>query len=66
MSLFLHPILFSKSLISFVKEPSHFSMLEAKLWYNKAETKSVKVAKMVKFIKTCILADLILVIFSTP
>ena len=28
-------------------------MLEAKLWYNKAEMKNVKVAKMVEFIKTC-------------
>ena len=28
-------------------------MLEAKLWQNKTETKNVKVAKMVEFIKTC-------------
>ena len=28
-------------------------MLEFKLWYNKTETKNVKVAKMVEFIKTC-------------
>ena len=32
------------------KEPSHSSMLEAKLWHNKTETKNVKVAKMVEFI----------------
>ena len=35
------------------KEPSHFSMLESKLWHNKTEIKNVKVAKMVEFIKTC-------------
>ena len=28
-------------------------MLESKLWHNKTETKNVKFAKMVKFIKTC-------------
>ena len=28
-------------------------MLESKLWHNKSETKNVKVAKMVEFIKTC-------------
>ena len=28
-------------------------MLEAKLWHNKTETKNVKVAKMVQFVKTC-------------
>ena len=28
-------------------------MLEAKLWHNKTETKNVKVAKMMEFIKTC-------------
>ena len=31
----------------------HFSMLDAKLWYNEKETKNVKVAKMVEFNKTC-------------
>ena len=30
-----------------------FTMPEAKLWYNKTETKNVKVAKTVEFIKTC-------------
>ena len=35
-----------------VKEPSHFSMLESKLWHNKAETENVKPAKIVEFIKT--------------
>ena len=34
------------------KEPSHFSMLRSKLWYNKTETKNIKVAKMVEFILT--------------
>ena len=29
-----------------VKEPSHSSMLEAKLWHIKTETKNVKVAKI--------------------
>ena len=28
-------------------------MLEAKLWHIKTEIKNVKVAKMVKFVKTC-------------
>ena len=28
-------------------------MLEAKLWHNKTETENVKVAYIVKFIKTC-------------
>ena len=28
-------------------------MLEAKLWHNKTETKNVKAANMVEFIKTC-------------
>ena len=28
-------------------------MIESKLWHNKTETKNVKVAKMVEFIKTC-------------
>ena len=28
-------------------------MLKAELWHNKTETKNVKVAKMVEFIKTC-------------
>ena len=42
-------ILFSEN----VKEPSHFSILESKLWHNKTETKNVKVAKMVEFIKAC-------------
>ena len=41
------------SFISQVKEPSHFSMLETKLWHNKTEIKNVKVAKMMEFIKTC-------------
>ena len=31
--------------ILLVKEPSHFSMLESKLWHNKIETTNVKVAK---------------------
>ena len=39
--------------ILLVKEPSHFSMLEAKLWHNETEIKNVKVAKIVEFIKTC-------------
>ena len=47
MYLFLHTIRFSQDFISYVKEPSHFSMLEAKLWHNKTETKNVKVVKMV-------------------
>ena len=28
-------------------------MLETKLWHNKIDTKNVKVAKMMEFIKTC-------------
>ena len=28
-------------------------MLEVKLWHNKTETKNVKIAKTVEFIKTC-------------
>ena len=28
-------------------------MFESKLWHKKTETKNVKVAKMVEFIKTC-------------
>ena len=36
-----------------VKGPSRFSLLEAKLWHNKAKTKNIKAAKMVKLIKTC-------------
>ena len=53
MQLFLHTILFSENLIRYVKEASHFSMLEAKLWHNKTEIKTVKVSKMVGFIRTC-------------
>ena len=40
-------------LVNYVKEPSHFSMLEAKLWHTKTETNNAKVARMVEFIKTC-------------
>ena len=36
-----------------VKEPSHFNMLESKLWHSETETKNVKGVKMVGFIKTC-------------
>ena len=32
---------------------AHFSMLDPELWHNKAESKNIKVAKMVEFIKTC-------------
>ena len=46
-------MLLSENFISQVKEPSHFSMLETKLWHNKTEIKNVKVAKMMEFIKTC-------------
>ena len=53
MELFLHTIIFSENFMSYVKEPTHFSMSEAKLWHNKAEAECVKVAKMVEFIKTC-------------
>ena len=53
MQLFLHTILISENIIKYVKEPSHFSMLEAKLWHNKTEIKTVKVSKMVGFIRTC-------------
>ena len=28
-----------------IKEPSHFSMLESKLWHNKTETKKIKGCK---------------------
>ena len=35
-----------------VKEPSHSSFLEAKLWHHKAETNNGKVAKIVEFVKT--------------
>ena len=45
-----------------VKEPSHFSMLESKLKYNKTETKTAMVAKMVEFTLT----SLIFVTFSVP
>ena len=43
-------------------------MLESKLWYNKTETKNVKVAEIVEFIKTCdqYPQSLILVFFSAP
>ena len=34
-----------ENIISYVKEPSQFSILESKLWYNRTE--------MVEFIKTC-------------
>ena len=44
-------MLFSENFISSVKGPSHFNMLEGKLWYSKTLTKNVKVAKMVQFIK---------------
>ena len=53
MSLFLHTILFSKNFISQVKESAHFSMLEAKFWHNKTETKNVKIVNMAEFSKTC-------------
>ena len=46
-------MLLSENFISQVKEPSHFIMLETKLWHNKTEIKNVKVAKMMEFIKTC-------------
>ena len=39
--------------ILLVKDPSHFSMLVTKLWHGKTESKNVKAAKMVEFIKTC-------------
>ena len=39
--------------ILLIKGPSRFSLLEAKLWHNKAKTKNIKAAKMVKLIKTC-------------
>ena len=52
MQLFLHTILISEAFVSEVKKPSHFSMLEVKLWHNKTETKNVKLAKMIEFIKT--------------
>ena len=32
-------MLLSENFISQVKEPSHFSMLETKLWHNKTEIK---------------------------
>ena len=35
-----------------VKEPSHSSFLEAKLWHHKTETNNGKVAKIVEFVKT--------------
>ena len=38
---------------SHVKESQHFSMLESKLWHSETETKHVKNAKMMRFIKTC-------------
>ena len=53
MQLFLQTILFSENFISYAKEPSHFSILEAKLWHSTTETRNVKVTKMMKFIKTC-------------
>ena len=53
MKLFLHTIMFSENFISKVKEPSHFSMLESKLWHSKTVTKNVAGAKMVKFTKSC-------------
>ena len=34
-------------------EPSHYSMLEAKLWHKKTETNDIKVTKILEFIKTC-------------
>ena len=46
-------LFFSENVISYVKEPSHFSMLESKLSHNKTETKNIKVAKMMEIIKTC-------------
>ena len=46
-------MLFSENVISYLKQPSHFSMLESKLWHNKTEISSLNVAKMVEFIKTC-------------
>ena len=52
MQLFLHTILISEAFVSEVKKPSHFSMLEVKLWHNKTETKNVNLAKMMEFIKT--------------
>ena len=36
-----------------VTKHSRFRMYQSKLWQNKTETRNVKVAKMVEFIKTC-------------
>ena len=49
----MHTIVFSENFISYVKEPSHFRILEAKLWHSKTETKNLKVTMMVEFIKIC-------------
>ena len=63
MPLFQYTILFSENFISKVKEPSHFNMLEFKLWLSKTETKNVKDCKDGGIDP---LASLILIIFSAP
>ena len=47
MELFLLTIRFSENFIHEVKEPSHFSMLESKLWHSETENKNVKGLKIV-------------------
>ena len=41
------------TILNYFEKPAHFSMLESKLWQSKTGTKNVKVAEMVKFIKSC-------------